>query len=92
MRSLLGTIVFLVLLIQTSSHSFAIESRSDREKTITPRVKKFYRSKRVRHYVSLGGKYVSDERGCSSKTAPKGLSSSKFIDFYTPGKSGNILN
>lgn len=45
-----------------SNSAFSIESRSDREKTITPRSKKFYRSRRSRSYVALSGKYASDER------------------------------
>ena len=62
MRIIQPPLLFILFIFNFSSLAFAVESRSDREKTITPRSKRFYHSRRSRSYISFSGKYVSDER------------------------------
>ena len=82
------------------SQALAVDSRSDREKVISSRTRKFYKSNSVRKYISFGGKYQSNqsskEKQLTSRyfyQSPKIINEFNFLNetYYsnqgsTPGK------
>jgi hypothetical protein len=63
-----------------SLNSFALESETDRKKSVTPRNARFYKSERSRSYIALNGKYSSNERSKEKEIRSRYLyQSNKYI-------------
>jgi hypothetical protein len=59
---------FLAAVLAISAvDSLAVDSRSNREKIIAPRAKRFYKSNAIRKYVAFGGNHQSDQSSKSNE-------------------------
>ncbi len=60
MSKIFCLLMAIFLFFISNSNSFAVESRSQREASIAPRTKKFFKGNRAKQYISLTGNYSSN--------------------------------